>query len=285
MLIPMRHAPDPTWQRTTQLREILDLRRKYGGVREEDCLALIDQGIDLRPSTWLDSSLLHMAAAAHVPACITALCERGAPTDAVDRDGATALHIAAAGRHLPSVEALIAAGSAVNARGLHGRTPLMGLIADTTLICGGQIAAISRDTCAVATHLIAAGANLQHGDAAGRPPLTACADAIAPRRRDGMDDLMQPLASVLLRSGADLITALDGPAYDPERVRTRLTVWAVDAMRDDPALTDRIRNDAVRHLGDHPGTAADWLLRTADSSIVQEPARPRRRRPHSMASP
>lgn len=71
------------------------------------------------------STALHRHARRGKTACVQALLEAGADTEARNIHGMTALHLAIARGKMECVRALLAAGADINARDRHGNTPLM----------------------------------------------------------------------------------------------------------------------------------------------------------------
>ena len=115
---------------------------------------------------------------------ITALIRAGVAVDGRDRDGMTALHVAAAHNHAPdAITSLVRAGADVNAPLADGRTPLH-FAAGANLEFGGA---------AVVQKLLDAGADVHAVNQAGRTPLHHAAAMAGDVR----------ILNALLKAGAD----------------------------------------------------------------------------------
>ena len=165
--------------------------------------------------------------------------ERGVDVDAVQPDGATALHWAAYHDAVELVDMLIGAGAAVDAANDYGVTPL-GL-------------ACENGAAATVTRLLAAGADPNRARGAGETPLMTCArtgsaeavtallahgaDPAAAEPWHGQTALMRAageghadVARVLIEHGADVDV----------RSKGGFTALLIAAREDDPALAGHL---------------------------------------------
>ncbi len=185
----------------------------------------------------LERGALWQAAAAGRTEEVERLAARGAPLDAADIDGETALHAALRRGHLRTAKRLVALGADANRAARHGVTPLL------LAVAGGQ--------AELADVLLQAGADPNAQDQFGRTALHEAAQR---------GDLA--VATLLLRHGAD-VTLASRYGMDALQVARR-------AGHDDllPAL--RASVPAMRKLGAASSGAAAVSLQPAASGV--EPA-------------
>ena len=197
----------------------------YGGHRTADsCLGcvrlLLQSGADVRRADIDGNTALHWSAKQRgTPAFAFLLLNAGAPIDAVNRQGWTALHFATLHGRLDYVRLLLERGAAVDVETRTGETAL------TKAIEGGHIECMRL--------LVEHGANLDHVCGTGSTPLHLCAIAGSPEgtrllllygastEATTSDDDSTPLhravangrprtTSVLLEHGADTEAEDDG---------------------------------------------------------------------------
>lgn len=189
------------------------------------------------------------------------LIAAGADTEARDRAGRTALHLAAPNRRLHAVATLIQGGAQLDALDQLGRTPLMRALAAAAqpeiiemLLAAGADPDIRDVHGWTALHYLAASAEgasdrralaqrlLQHGarpsrDRAGRTPAQLCAMQGAEYRDGGPFDLRTPVA------------AGPGPG-NPHDYEPKLVAELVAELVPEPGTTPT----------DKPGTSASWQV-------------------------
>lgn len=160
-------------QSVPQAREHDDLR---DAAYENDLAAVqafLAKGADIEARDRDGDTALHMAAIQASPAVIAALIAAGADPNALSTDGQTPLFHAAEHGNLPAVQALLVAGADVNARTKAGHTPLF--------------YAIEQGHRPVVEALLAAGADLAARDKDGDTPL----DLATYSHRDDIADLLR----------------------------------------------------------------------------------------------
>lgn len=152
------------------------------------------------------------------------LLDVGASVDVVDREGATALHIAAKAGNLPVVQTLLNAGVELSGRTKEGMTALMwasysGHVEVVRLLCAAgadsscELAdgstclsfAVTRDHAEVVRELVGAGVDVNHGRADAQPLISACERKNPEIVRQLLDAGADPSVS---ESGPDSRTAL-----------------------------------------------------------------------------
>ena len=135
--------------------------------------AFLAQGADIEARDRDGDTALHMAAIQAAPAVIAALIAGGADPNARSTTGQTPLFHAAEHGNLPAVRALLTAGADVNARNEDGHTPVF--------------YAIDKGHRPVVEALLAAGADLAVHDKDGDTPL----DLALYLKRDAIADLLR----------------------------------------------------------------------------------------------
>ena len=126
---------------------------------------------------------LHHAALAGRSEILTLLLSRGAELEAIDQRAQTALHLAARHLRLEAVQTLLAAGAAVAARDAEGRTPLHVVGSDARP--DADAAEIAAAKTALAQALLAAGADANAKDHAGRVAWSHEEEPATPREPSG----------------------------------------------------------------------------------------------------
>ena len=217
------------------------------------------------------------------------LIDRGADVDAVQPDGATALHWAAYHDAVELVDLLIGAGAAVDAANDYGVTPL-GLACDNA-------------ATATVARLLAAGADPNRARGTGETPVMTCArtgsaEAVRELLAHGADpSAVEPWhgqTALMWAAGgghADAARALIEHGADVEaRSKGGFTALLIAAREDDPALVGdlvaagadverggaRRHHAAARRGGARPRRARDGAARARGGP---ERRRPRLHRP------
>lgn len=111
------------------------------------------------------SSLWHYAAEGNLVALENELRSSTDNVSAADKDGFTALHVAAQNGHIPIVRKLLAAGAEVNVLDCYGNGPLW------TASRQASLAIATEPAFEIAALLLRSGANPHHVNNAGRSPV------------------------------------------------------------------------------------------------------------------
>ena len=143
-----------------------------------------------------DRTLLHMAAQGAQAAMVEALLAHGAQVDALDYRRHTPLHHAAGMGCAAAVRALLDAGADATAKNCFDDTPLQA-------IAGGGASASSKDGLDIVDRLLAAGADLEAADTAGRTPLWFAAATGTVQRPAAVMKTKLAILERLLERGAD----------------------------------------------------------------------------------